>query len=306
MRKILQILFFLSITFQGLAQSDFDKALSGISNDLAEKLILKDKKRVVVLYITDVNKTETIAGKYFADMVSFNIINNAGNLSVFYRENLASIIETKKLIAEGYIDAAKAKELGRLLSVEAIIVGNYTILSNSIKLTANALDVNTGLAIAASMKDLPINADAGALLGINISNDNPNYGKSKGFNSPVQSDENYNNPLTVKEDCNIKNTGNFCFENTTQKRLFISVSSKMMQNDLFRMLLDNEVVGITVEPKQTQCLYDAKARGQYYLITEIIERPNNENGTGYTGRSYFQRNGQIQIEQCKSKTFTIR
>ena len=83
MKKSIAIIFIFSITLSAFSQSVFDKALSDISNDLADKLIQKNKKKVVVLFITDLNRNPTTAGKYLADMVSFNIINNAGGFSVY-------------------------------------------------------------------------------------------------------------------------------------------------------------------------------------------------------------------------------
>ncbi|MBK6621327.1 MAG: hypothetical protein IPG32_10785 [Saprospirales bacterium] len=71
----------------------------------------------------------------------------------------------------------KAKELGKLLSVDAIITGTYTVLSNTIKLSLKALDSSNGFVIASSIKDLPIDGDAGALLGISVSTPGGNTDK---------------------------------------------------------------------------------------------------------------------------------
>lgn len=192
------------------AQSAFDKALEVISLDLATKLDQKEKKKVVVLYITDIQKTQTVAGKYLADQISVNIVNHPGNFMVFDRENLSGIAEANKLIAEGYIDVDKAKELGRILSVDAIIIGNYTVLSNTIKLTLKALDSSNGFVIAASVNDMPIDGDAGALLGINVPSTGGNVNaENRGFNRPLNSNEQYNNPGTVSHECETKNLGIF-------------------------------------------------------------------------------------------------
>jgi hypothetical protein len=130
MKKIFALALLLLITTASFSQSEFDKSLNTITSDLAEKLKAVNKKKIVVLYVTDINKSTTTPGKYIADLVSVNIVNNLGGFQVFDRDNLTEIIAAKKLIAEGYIDKAKAQEIGRLLEVEAIIVGTYTVLSN--------------------------------------------------------------------------------------------------------------------------------------------------------------------------------
>ena len=106
--KIKSIIVFLLIsTFNAYSQNTFDKSLNEISIDIAGKLSQKGKKKIVVLYVTDINKSQTVAGKYMADVISVNIVNDQGNFEVFDRENLSGIVEAKKMMAEGYIDATK-------------------------------------------------------------------------------------------------------------------------------------------------------------------------------------------------------
>ncbi len=173
----------------------------------------------------------------------------------------------------------KAKELGRLLSVEAIIVGNYTVLDKTIKLTAKALDANTGFIVAASMKDLLIDNDAGALLGINVSLSGGSN-SSRGFNNPLNSNEQINNPETVNKECETKNVGDFCFEN----RSLVKVDVYIDGDSDSRMTLDSG---------QTQCYYNIKT---------------GNHGYGYflSGRNNYIGKGQVLVEKCKSKTFTIK
>jgi hypothetical protein len=295
--KITAVLFFLLfISSLSFSQIDFDVKLKEISNDIAVKLNNKNKNKIVVLYITDIDNKKTSAGKYIADVVSYNIINNALAFQVFDRENLSEIIEVKRLIDEGYIDAAKAKELGQILAVEAIIIGNYTVLSSTLKLSLKALDVNSGLVVAASMKDLPLNEDAGALLGINISSNDGGSQGNRGFNSPIKSGENYNNPGTVNNDCETNNTGDYCFENTTQYEVAITLyGGTIVQYGREA----RERFSITLGPKQTECFFSLKAMPMEY---SLVAKVNN----GWTSTIIFSRKGNIKVEKCKSKTFNVQ
>jgi hypothetical protein len=274
------------------SQSTFDKSLNEVSSDLATKLKNKNQKKVVVLYISDVNNIRTVAGKYIADIISYHIVNNPENFLVFDRDNLAEIVEAKKLIDEGYIDAAKAKELGKILAVESIIIGNYTVFPSFLKLSLKAFDVNSGLVVAASLQDLPLNEDTGALLGINISNNDAGSSGNRGFNTPIKSGENINNPGTVNSECETNNTGDYCFTNNTNTLLYIMV---------YRRIPDSYISGylgeITVDKGQTQCFYDAQAATYTYSI-DIHQSTGHSSSTAKTG--------QIRIEKCKSKTFIIK
>ncbi|MBK8245099.1 MAG: hypothetical protein IPK88_16855 [Saprospiraceae bacterium] len=301
MSKLLIFLIFISLALPSFAQNKFDNALNETSIDLATKLASKEKKRVVVLYVTDINKANTIAGKYIADILSIGIVNNVENFQVFDRENLNSIVDANKLIAEGYIDVDRAKELGKLLAVDAIIIGNYTVLSNTLKLTVKALDANSGFVIAATMKDLPLNEDAGSILGININsldnNQNLNL-ENRGFNRPLNSNERINNPETVSKDCYRMNYGDFCFENKTAKKYTVLISTTgLSERDM------NNAPQITLNSGETQCFYSLQSGIFYYsaermMITQddfTYENANNRFSTG-----------QINVEKCKSKTFTIK
>ena len=205
------------------------------------------------------------------------------------------------MIAEGYIDVDRAKELGKLLAVDAIIIGNYTVLSNTLKLTVKALDANSGFVIAATMKDLPLNEDAGSILGININsldnNQNLNL-ENRGFNRPLNSNERINNPETVSKDCYRMNYGDFCFENKTAKKYTVLISTTgLSERDM------NNAPQITLNSGETQCFYSLQSGIFYYsaermMITQddfTYENANNRFSTG-----------QINVEKCKSKTFTIK
>lgn len=277
------------------AQGTFDRAVMDITSDLGLKLKEKNKTTIAVLYITDLNKSNTTVGKYLADLISVYLINNKSNFNVFDRENLSSIAEAKKLISEGYIDVDEAKMLGKLLSVDAIIIGNYTILSNSIKLTIKALDSSTGYAIAASMNNLPLDQDASSLLGISFVSEGSTTSKNinHGFNAPLNSKEQYNNPETVNQNCQSENTGDYCFCNTTSDNLLLSIGA--------------DGVALRFSPGQTQCLYNFKVNSYRY---HIMGAKDYGQGRAIIYRVpenfvYVHDQGNFLIEKCKSKTYII-
>jgi len=289
--KFFLIILLCLFSFNSYSQSTIDKSLSEISNDIADKLSQKNQKKIVVLYITDIHNNQSVAGKYIADVISYNLVNNPLNFLVFDRENLSEITEAKKLIDEGYIDAAKAKELGKILAVDAIIIGNYTVLPSTLKLSLKALDVNSGLVVAASMKDLPLNEDSGALLGINIPNNDGSL-TNRGFNTPIKSGENYNNPGTVDSKCEKNNTGDFCFLNETKGTIYVYVSERYLYLPVQLQLYAKK---ISIDSRETSCLYNTKAKVLYYSVT-----------LSQSSRAQIWKSGQIKVEKCKSKTLTIK
>jgi len=289
MQKIILISIILFCSGVTYSQESFKKSLEAISMDLCSKMVEKGKKKIVVLFITDINKSQTTTGKYMADVVSFYIVNNQNGFSVFDRENLSGIAEAKKLIANGYIDVNNAKQLGKILAVEAIVVGNYTVLSNSLSLTLKALDVNDGFVIAQSMKDVTIDNDVGALLGITVgAGENSS---NKGFNNrPLNSNESYNNPETVSKDCEKNDTGDYCFANQTNQELTVYHSNNYGGLDTGDILM--------LKPGETLCFYNLKSGNYKFVITK------RNQSAGY--RSNWLYSGNFLVEKCKSKTFNIK
>lgn len=298
--------------FNCFSQGSFDKSINNVSNDLAEKLILKNKKKIAVLFVkensklevnkADANKSNTVAGKYIADMVSVNLINNPQDFQVFDRDNLSGIVEAKKLIDEGYIDAENTKKLGIILAVEVLIIGNYTVLNDSIKLTLKALDVNTGSALAANMRNLPIDADAASLLGIRLPN-NSSFG-NKGFNNSLKSNEDYNNPNSVATECETKNTGDYCF--TNQKNFVIKLDYSKVDGGV--PLGYNVNPHLTLEPGQTGCVYELTCGAYKYSYEDPTKRVHTGYSSSYGGDDTKPQriSGQFKVEKCASKTLIIK
>ncbi|HWB64824.1 MAG TPA: CsgG/HfaB family protein [Chitinophagales bacterium] len=280
------------------SQTALENAINDLSVTVARKMQSVNKKRIAVINLTDINKTETIAGKYIADVISIDLLNDTANFQIFDRQNLDKIMKEMKLNAEGYIDESSAKQLGKLLSADAIVSGNYVVLGHRISVTLKVFDTETAYLIAGSRKDIPLTDDACALLGINCTGENNNQAvnnstSSRGFNAPVQSGENYNNPETVSKDCEGKNFGDYCFENKKDALLEITYAKPETSW--------NTLGTLRISPGQTQCIYQL-ASGVYDF--DIIVFSYTPSIHSYTTRTANLK-GQFLVEKCKSKTYSI-
>lgn len=277
MKKLIYTLTLMSVAFTCLAQNSFDRTIKEISLDLAGKLKLLERKKAVVLFVTDINKTVTTAGTYIADNISYNLVNDP-SLKIFERENLQGITEAKKLIDEGYISAEKTKELGKLLAVNAIIVGNYTILNNTIKLSLKALSTDNGVTIAASMINLPLNLDICKVLNINCSGANEDSQDSK---------------------CKEKSTGDYCFINNKPYDLNIRIKDSRYRDYEY-----------TVISGEKQCIYDLPSGAfTYNVIEDRYKGGYNctfDSRTNKRTPEVFQVSGTLYVETCKQKIFTFK
>jgi hypothetical protein len=308
MNKIIFIVGFILFSSRASSQNQLDRNLAVVSSELAEKLKTLDKTKVVVLYITDINKTQTNAGKYLADAVSVHMVNTP-NFQVFDRDNLDAIVEAKKLIAEGYIDAPRARQLGQILSVNAIIIGTYTVLSNSIKLTLKALDASNGFVIGASVRNLPLDNDVGSLLGINVpsSNQSNRSLSNRGFNAPINSNEQFNNPTTVSGDCEVKKSGDYCFYNSTNHELTVTVNYNYIPSGWTFPNYTTRESKFTLKSGESKCVTDILSlRGRRPNHFEASFYDQSSSGFGLAVGTVIIAQGDLKVEQCKSKTYNIR
>lgn len=63
---------------------------------------------------------------------------------------------------------------------------------------------------------------------------------------------------SANKECEIKNTGHFCFENTSKIKVWVTIwDSQRVQRDL------------TLDPNQTQCFYDL-IRGSYHIYLVLV------------------------------------
>lgn len=104
-----------------------------------------------------------------------------------------------------------------------------------------------------------------------------------GSKRPLSSDEIYNNLATVDEECETKNVGDYCFENTTKSTIRVRGDVGYLKE-------------IYLAPGQTLCYYNISATNHHYQLNTW------ENGN----RGNTISSGEFLVEKCKSKTFVIK
>jgi hypothetical protein len=160
------------------------------------------------------------------------------------------------------------------------------------------LDTETALQIAAEIGYLPMDQNIASFLGVpglGATGNQPSGATNRGFNRPLNSNEQYNSPETVAAECETKNTGDYCFENKTTVKLRVHVGTDQR----------GELNGsdILLDPGQSQCFYSLKAQSFYY---KIYRARDGSNPPYFYDTKYIIGKGTVLIEKCKSKTFVIK
>jgi hypothetical protein len=300
------ILLSLFLSFNSNAQ-DFDSKFETLAKGLANKIDHKAKKKIAVWGFVTERGERTALADFLTEDFSIYMTNFAENFEIIDRKHLDILLKEHQLNSEGYIDSKTAKELQKIIAVDAIVTGTYTVLNTNIKVRAKVLDTETALQFAANMASLPMNDDVSSYLGISVNGGNVT---NKGFNTALNSNETINNPETVNPNCKKLQTGDFCFSNSLNEKIVLQIvkhrtSDLKVSNYLYETFI--------IDSKETKCLYSLYNRPfKYYIATwkNYVDGEKLKSNDSYLHRTpyikWLKDIGELKVETCKSKTYTIK
>lgn len=134
------------------AQGGLDQRISELSQQIASKMSAK-QKTVAVVEFTDLQGNMTDFGRFLAE----ELVTRLGDLEKFKvieRQLLAKIVAEQKLSLTGIVDPASAKQLGKILGVDAIVAGSVTNLAQSVRVNARLISTETGEVFATAASDI--------------------------------------------------------------------------------------------------------------------------------------------------------
>jgi hypothetical protein len=88
-------------------------------------------------------------GATLAEMLTTALI-NSGSYRIIERQQLEKILEEQALGQSGALDSETAVVVGKIMSLDAVVVGSLSALTNVLEADARILNVETGEAIAAT------------------------------------------------------------------------------------------------------------------------------------------------------------
>jgi len=143
------------IAIAGLLLSGVPAAQADPYETVAKKILLAAKKngyrRVAVLPLRAISSSDRRSGVVLSERLTSRLAGREG-LQVVERQLLDSVLREQRLGHEGFIDAAQAQKVGRILGVEALMTGTF------LPLTDNRIEIHTRL----------IDAETARILGVSI------------------------------------------------------------------------------------------------------------------------------------------
>ncbi|MDA3939695.1 MAG: FlgO family outer membrane protein [Spirochaetia bacterium] len=111
----------------------------------------------------DADKSEL--GIYLAESLASQISMKLPVVTLFERENIEIILKEHDLNLSGHIDSEQAMEVGKLIPVNALLTGKYTILDNTVTINCRLIDVTTGEILIAYYDSVELTKDLSGLAG---------------------------------------------------------------------------------------------------------------------------------------------
>ena len=146
------------------AQDGLDHRVAELSQQIVTRMAAQQKRTIAVVEFTDLQGTVTDFGRYLAEELITRLY-IAENFKVIERQLLSKVIAEQKLSLSGVIDPASAKQLGKLLGVDAIVSGTITNLSQSVKVNARLISTETGEIFAVASSEIFKDESVMGLLG---------------------------------------------------------------------------------------------------------------------------------------------
>jgi TolB-like protein len=141
-----------------------DEALDDLTNQIVNSLSEQKKTRIAVLEFLDLQGNKTNLGRFIAEELITRLYMTQ-KFFVIERQLLNKVLEEHKLTSTGLIDESSAKELGKILGVDAIASGTITDLTNSVKLNSRLFSTETGAIFSVASVDIPKDEDVKKLIG---------------------------------------------------------------------------------------------------------------------------------------------
>lgn len=157
MRKLSFILWTVGLAYLfpliASAQGGLDQRIADLSNQISKEMTLYQKATIAVVEFTDLQGRVTDLGRFLAEEL-ITKLHLTRKFKVVERQLLNKALSEQALSLTGVIDPNSAKQLGRMLGVDAIASGTITDLTQSLKVNARLISTETGEVFAVASTEI--------------------------------------------------------------------------------------------------------------------------------------------------------
>ncbi len=154
-------------------QSNLDQRVADLSEQISTEMTENRKRTIAVVEFVDLKGSVTDFGRYLSEELITRLFQTK-KFTVIERQMLNKVIAEQKLTLTGTFDQSSARQLGRLLGVDAICSGTVGDLGQRLKVNARLISTETGAIFAvASTEILKDESVTRLMAGVTVSSNRP-------------------------------------------------------------------------------------------------------------------------------------
>jgi TolB-like protein len=117
-----------------------------IETEKPKIIITGEKVKIAIMEFHGLNQEaqNDNLGKIFTEMLTTSFVKSDA-FKIIEREQLRKLLEELQLNQSGIIDTTNAKQIGKMVGADAIVIGNIIKIGNDMRLDARIIDVETGI-----------------------------------------------------------------------------------------------------------------------------------------------------------------
>lgn len=165
MTKAIAVAFLiLSIPSLVVAQATLDQRVGELSQQISKEMTDNQKKTIAVIEFVDLKGNVTDFGRFLAEELITRLYQTK-KFKVIERQLLNRVIAEQKLSLTSAVDPSSARQLGKLLGVDAICSGTISDLTKSFKVNGRLISTETGEIFAVASTEIAKDDSVAGLIG---------------------------------------------------------------------------------------------------------------------------------------------
>ncbi|MEM7160994.1 MAG: CsgG/HfaB family protein [Bacteroidota bacterium] len=148
-------LFVLMMLSSSIHAEKYERSLQEIAQEIALLVEKRGFEKVAILNFQSINDSQEHVSKPLTEDFSVHFTNATHSLKIYDRQHIEALTNELKLQQSGLMAPQTAKKIGSFTGVEAIVIGNYAVHKNKVKLWIKVIETESAFQIAMKNALLP-------------------------------------------------------------------------------------------------------------------------------------------------------
>ncbi len=136
-----------------LVTGNLDFAMKDLTTQIVNSMTEDGKKKVAILEFSDLENNINKFGKFLAEELITRLFRTK-KFEIIEMQLLEKTLQEQKISFPGFIDLNAVKDIGRILGVDAIVLGTITDFGTSLKVNARITSTETGTVFAVAAVEI--------------------------------------------------------------------------------------------------------------------------------------------------------